>query len=361
MRFYTKASLLTLFVFLISLFSLPQPVLAQSGGNDQVIFGTDFTLNEGEVLEGNLILFSGSATLQKGSTVNGDITVFGGSLDANGIITGSVTSFGGTVNINASAVVNQNVNIIGGKLNKTGTVKGTINEGPGQVLSIDFIDSLHLSRLWVRPNPTEQLLWMTFICLAAAALAALVSLFLPRPTARMARAISSQPFISGGIGCLSMIVFPALMVVMAITIILIPISGIGLIAFAVACVFGWIGLGTAIGGFLFRAIKVELPTPIIAGVGTFLLSLIVELVAWGTSLFFLFVCCIGFPFLLVILSIALGGVVTTAFGSREFILGKRPSPPPYPPIIPTPTPPAPPQSAPSSTPPPGDEPLPPTS
>ncbi len=46
--------------------------LAASGWPDEIVVGNDYTLKEGETLNGNLVVYGGSATLEAGSVVTGN-------------------------------------------------------------------------------------------------------------------------------------------------------------------------------------------------------------------------------------------------------------------------------------------------
>lgn len=319
MKTIARLTLLIVIVLIFSLFITPQTVQARDRGDDQIIFGSDFRLLDGETLSGNLILFGGNATLEDDSTVTGDVIIFGGTLQARGNINGSLTSLGGTIKIYPGAVILGDLNIVGGTVEQNGIVRGRTNEGPGQFFSLDFIDRLHLTNIWVRPSPAEQLLWILIRSLVVAALAAFIALLAPKATTRVSDAISVQPFISGGIGCLSLIVVPAMLILLIITIILIPISILGFIAFGMAMLFGWISLGAALGNTIERVFKNDLPLPVSAGMGTLVLSVGTDLIIWGASFFWPLFCCVVFPYLLVVISVGLGGIAVTGFGSRDFV------------------------------------------
>lgn len=330
MRNFARLSLLLVLVLIFSLFLSPQTVQARDRGDDQIIFGSDFRLLDGETLNGSLIMFGGNATLEDDSTVTGDVIIFGGTLQARGNINGSLTSLGGTIKIYPGAVILGDLNIVSGTVEQNGIVRGRTNEGPGQFFSLDFIDRLHLTAIWVRPSPAEQMLWILVRSLVVAALAAFVALLAPKATTRASDAIATQPFVSGGVGCLSLVVVPAMLILLIITIILIPISILGFIAFGIAMLFGWISLGTAIGNAIERAFKNDLPVPVSAGIGTLVLSVGTDLIIWGASFFWPLFCCVVFPFLLVVISVALGGIAVTGFGSRDFIGASRAAPRPIP-------------------------------
>jgi hypothetical protein len=91
---------------------------------------------------------------------------------------------------------------------------------------------------------------------------------------------------------------------------LIPVSLLGILALIIAGVFGWIALGLEVGKRLASLFKMEWPLAVAAGLGTFLLSLVVNGIG--------FIACIGWvaPFLVTI--IGLGGVILTRFGTQNY-------------------------------------------
>jgi hypothetical protein len=136
-------------------------------------------------------------------------------------------------------------------------------------------------------------------------------MFLPRPTERVARTIVEQPVTAGGVGLLTIIVAPLMLVGMAITLILIPVSLLGVVVLVVAWFFGHIAIGYEVGRRLGIALNQDWPLAVAAGIGTFLVTLI-------SSGIDQLVFCIGWmvPFLVGVLG--LGGVILTRFGAQAY-------------------------------------------
>ncbi len=299
-----------------------------TGDNDtQMIFGGNFNLPTGKTLNGSLVLFGGNARLEPDSTVTGDVIIFGGTLFAAGTIQGDLTSVGGTLNIQSGAVIEQDLNTMGGSLVNSGTVRGTVYEGAGNI-SFDFMRG---NIPMVTADPATQAMWVLLRSLILAGLALLVILLLPAPTDRVAQSISRSPLVAGGAGCLTLLLYPAVLVVLAVTIILIPISVLGLLLLGVVLVFGWIGLGLAVGKALANAFHLELSAPICGALGTLLISLVVDFAMFGLGFLWILLCCLGLPFLLAVFSVAIGGVLLSQFGTRIYtyspIRQNRPTPP----------------------------------
>jgi hypothetical protein len=330
MKTLSKISI-ALIVLIVALLVFPRTALAQSpgGGNDQVVFGGTYTLEKGIDLNGNLVILGGIATLEESSIVNGDIILTGGSLFIQGEVTGNITGVGGSITLGDTAVVDGDINTIGAALNRSNTavIKGSVSSsGPGNFRiplkwSADNLKNLNIMNLF---QPVGNVLWGIFQALAMAALALLITLFLPLPTGRVAHTISSQPVIAGALGLLTIVVAPALFIVLLVTIILIPLSLIGLLVLAVAFAFGWIAVGYETGRRLAAMFKVQWAAPVNAGVGTLVISLLSSVLG--------IIPCVGWVLPAVLAIIGLGGVLITRFGMQgslppELALGVAPSQP----------------------------------
>ena len=336
MKTLSKISL-TLLVLLIALLAFPGPALAQTpnNGNDQVVFGGTYTLNSGQTLTGNLVVFGGLAILEKGSVVDGDVALTGGSLNINGEIKGSITAVGGSINLSDTAIVDGDINTVGSSLNQStlAVIKGTTSSsGPGTFRlpinwNLNGLRNIPWNKIF---NPIGSVLWGIFQSLAIAALALLVVLFMPTPTRRVSNAIIAQPVIAGGLGLLTVVVTPALILLLVITILLIPLGLIGVLLLAVAFLFGWIAMGMETGDRMASLFKVQWAPPVSAGLGTLVLSLF--------SSVFALVPCVGWVLPTVIAIVGLGGVFLTRFGTRNGhstgLVNVATSAPPQPPVMP---------------------------
>ncbi len=144
-----------------------------------------------------------------------------------------------------------------------------------------------------------------------AALAVLVVMFWPEPTARAAEAVVGSPVAAGGLGLLTLIVVPAFLLVLLITILLSPVSLLGAILLVAAAAFGWIALGFEVGRRLAEAFNWELHPAAAAGIGT----LVFTFVLGGIGQ----IPCLGFLVVLLGIALGLGGVLLTRFGSRAYL------------------------------------------
>jgi len=314
-----------LLVGMVLLLALAVPTVAFAGGqlDGRVILGGDFTLASGETLDGDLVVLGGNARTEQSSLISGSVFIAGGNLQIDGTVNGDISVLGGNVDLMSHAVVKGNVSSVGGNVNRAegAQVMGEIVTGEGLNIPFTIQPSPGVpggievpfagGRIWADTfRPLAGLGWSIFQSLMLAALAVLVVMFAPHATERVSQAIVDQPIIAGGLGILTGIVFPALLVLLAVTICLIPFSLLGAIVLVVAGVFGWIAVGLEVGKRIGTMFSWQLHPAGAAGLGT----LIVGLLADGIG----FIPCVGWLAPALVSAIGLGGVVLTQFGTRVY-------------------------------------------
>ncbi len=283
-----------------------------------LVLGESYRLKSGETLNTDLTILGGNAELEQGSTVNGDLAVIGGNVTIDGTVTGDVSVLGGYVQLQDHAVIKGSLGALG----------GTVRRADGAVVEGE-----------TNPNfdPITGPLMAFFQALALAALAILVQLFAAPQMQRAGQTAVSQPIVSGGVGLLTIIVAPALLLIMAITIILLPLSLLGFMALGVAALFGWLSLGLMVGRQIAAWLNQPWSDPINAGAGTLVLSLLSSMLN--------LIPCLGWLATALVWFIALGTVILTRFGMQAYPAPYRaPAPQSAAPYTPVPAP------APSETP-----------
>jgi len=326
MKPISRISLL-LVALLVLLAAFPGAAYAQTTGGDEgkFVFGGSYTLESDEILYGGLVVVGGNAELEEGSLVVGDVVVVGGEVEIYGEVEGNVVAIGGQAYLGEECVINEDLVTVGGAVQREqgALVRGAITAEMPEGFDLDAFDpsALQQNRDWrsyifAGFRPIGDMIVNVMQALAMAALAAVLALFLLKPMERISSAVVSQPLPAGGLGILTVIVLPALLVILAITIILIPVSLIGFLIFGAGLVFGWIAMGLEVGKRMEKMFKVEeaWAPAVRAGIGTLTLSLL----AYAVGM----VPCVGWilPFLVAMLS--LGGVVLTLFGSRDYPLAE---------------------------------------
>jgi len=301
---------LSFFLLLTLVFMPMQSASAKGLTEGRVIFGSAYTLESGKTLTGDLVVFGGSASIEKDAKVEGDTVVIGGSLVVDGEVTGDVAMVGGAVTLGAESHVHGNLSTVGavltraegsqvdGEIFNTATSWKNVENQPTAPQPLTPITpqvSFDFKPFWSIANVFGQ-------AVALGVLAMLVLLFLAPHTQRVGQAIVGQPFIAGTLGLLTVILTPLVLIL------LIPVALVAVIVLALAAVFGWIALGLEIGQRLTAAIKQQWHPSLAAGLGTFLLALVVNSIG--------LIACVGWlaPFLVTILGI--GGVILTRFGAR---------------------------------------------
>lgn len=298
-----------------------------------LIVGQSYRLESGEILNSDLTVIGGNATLETDSTVNGDVVVIGGTVTIDGRINGNLSVMGGSVRLDDNAEVKGSLESLGGTVQRSsgavveGRVFGDHDEGRR-------ITTIRSPAVNISFEPVTSTLMAIFQALALAALAIVVNLFAPRPMERTAQSAVAQPVTSGGVGCLTLLV----LVVMAITIILLPVSLLGFLVAGVAALFGWVALGLLFGRRLAVWLNQSWSDPVSAGVGTLSLSLLASLLN--------IIPCIGWLISFMASMVAIGAVVLSRFGTQVY-----PGPgagPAYPPATYSPPPPPPPPAVPGA-------------
>jgi hypothetical protein len=336
-----------IFLCLIAALFIPSAVYAQSGGGDgsgQLVLGGTYTLASGDSLDEDLAVLGGTATLQKESTVNGDIFIAGGTLTVSGTVNGTITALGGTLTLDDNAVINGDVVTTGATLHRSenARVTGSVIQGQGYLpQNLKNLGLFNQPNVGLNFQPFSDMMWFLFRTLALAALAILITMFLPRQTGRIANAVVLKPIESIGMGLLTAVVAPLLLIILLVTIILIPVSLLAALALGLAILYGWIALGLEVGKRLEKMFHTSMPLAVSAGLGTLVISLVGNGIAY--------IPCVGWLVPALISLFGLGGVLLTRLGTRIYPEGAPDAPLPAeqmasPAAPQPPAPPAPPQS-----------------
>jgi cytoskeletal protein CcmA (bactofilin family) len=306
-----------LVLILAALLAVPRPAAAKSGIYDgQVIFGGGFTLEDGETLDGDLLVFGGSVEIEEGAVVTGTVIIFGGTLSIDGEVEGDVVVAGGTLELGASAHVRGDVSMVGTTFRRAGEARidGQIHtdtglrlNGPEITVPLAPQAQPAMPQIRFDFHPLQGL-WNSVVF---GFLAVLAMLFLAPQAARVSRSVIQQPVTAGGVGLLIAFLSPFAIVLLAATLILAPVAAVLAVALAVMAAFGWIAVGYEIGRRLMRVFRQEWHPSLSAGLGTFILTLAAEILNAPV------ICFAGLlPTILVGLA-AFGAVVLTRFGTRD--------------------------------------------
>jgi hypothetical protein len=314
--FIAAALLVILLVTPVSVLAQTPTPTSQPGrtiSGDQVVLANTYRLQTGDELVGNLAVIGGTATLDEGSTMTGDVFLTGGTITVSGTVNGDFIAIGGAVNIEDTAVINGNISLIGATLKNSPLAKinGEITEQSPKLFDFNLSNPKGISLPFTsKQTPLTKMLQASLQALAMAALAVILGLLFPQQIKRVADTMMKEPLITGGIGLLSVVIACILLVLMAVTIILIPISLLSAMLLVFAFLFGWIAVGYEIGQRLAGLFKTVWHPSIAAGIGVLMLGLVTG--------FLTLIPCIGWIIGAIIALFGLGAVVISRFGSSKY-------------------------------------------
>lgn len=276
--------------------------------DEGLVIGETYHLESGKTVDHDLTIIGGNATLDKDSTVNGDLAIIGGNVTIDGRVNGDVSVTGGYIHLDDNAVITGDLVTLGGKVDRSSlaSVEGTERNKR----STAILPWMRAMPVMINFDPISGPMMAIFQALTLAALAVVVQLFTSAQMNRAGQTALGQPVASGGIGLLTIVVAPALLLILAITIILIPVSLLGFLILALAILFGWLTLGLLLGRQISTWLKQNWSDPISAGAGTLALSLLSSMLN--------LIPCLGWLANALIWMIALGAVLLTRFGAQPY-------------------------------------------
>lgn len=301
---------------LVLVLALVFPVPALAANPDLVILGDSYVLSAGERLDENLTVLGGHVVIEQGAEVGGSILLLGGTLQLDGKVEGNISAAGGVLNLGESAVVEGDISTAGVTVWQA---EGAVVQGEVVSEAAETMRNLRSNNLHM-PFIVDQVLSPLAVLtrsLVAAALAVLMVMFLPQVVERVTGALVSQPMLSGVMGLLTILVFPLAFVLAIVTILLIPLGLLSLLVLGSAYLLGWIAFGYEVGRRIAAMFHWDWAPPVIAGMGTLVISLLLG----GLGQ----IPCLGWLISFLAWHIGLGAVVLTRFGlvayGRDLVSG----------------------------------------
>jgi len=339
-KLFSKAAAILAVVLGLGL-ATARPALAQRTSDDVTVTGGDYTLAAGDTIDGDLLVLGGTVVIEDGAAIAGDVVLLGGSTTISGEVGGAVSLIGGSLELTETAGVAGDVTRTGGSFERAAgaEIGGSVTDAPGLTSWLPALPGVAAEAPAAPPVPDDpsrgalgyliSLFQAGFWILGVTVLALVVTAFWPDQTARVAATIRSAPLQSFGMGLLTGVSVPILMlifVLLALTICLIPVSLLGWfvvgVGYAMAWLFGWIALGHLVGLRLIEALGLRNVNAVVAGTaGTFLISVLGYMVG--------FVTCGGeFIAWFLVPAIGVGAVALTRFGTQPYVQGAPPALPP---------------------------------
>ncbi|WP_246988957.1 polymer-forming cytoskeletal protein [Halorientalis marina] len=266
-------------------------VLAGSGvdpSSMEIVFDGERTV---ETTPDAYVVAGGTVTVPENATVRGQVFVVGGDTRIAGRVSGDVRLFAGNLSVPETGTVT-------GELQ---TVAGTLSVAPGA-------DIGRQTTLDVDTQPRSPLATVGFLAMQMVLLGGVAALLVRRVPglfATVGDAVTHHPVVSGVVGSIAGTTMLVLFVYMAFTLVLLPLSIVGLVAEFLLVLYGYLVYGYLVGQRL-PVERVDIATGFgVAGVllGVDLLGRVPYL---GTAM----------QFLLVV--VGLGAVLITYLGVRRF-------------------------------------------
>ena len=288
------------------------PITTFAASSADAVIGNNYTLESGKTLNNDLFVLGGSVDLMSGSTINGNVILLGGTLQAAGMINGNLVIVGGTANLTSTFILNGNLTTAGTAVTRdpAAQLKGQVNINTDTPIFV-FPEGTRIPALNFIPGITFNIVWFFLELFLWVLVAMVTAMFLPKHLERIWQTSLSQPLLSGGLGLLTSIILPIILVLLAITICLIPVSLIGAFLLLVTWAFGMIALGLELGRRISLIFKGEWHPALAAGLGTLVLMLILN----GLQAI---VSCVGWIPKVLIGFWVLGAVLLTQFGMKPY-------------------------------------------
>ncbi len=284
------------------------PFTAYAASPYDVVIGNSYTLESGRTLNDDLFIMGGNATLMAGSIINGTVILLGGNLNAAGQVNGDLVVLGGTVNLASTFVLTGDLISAGATVNRDpgAQINGEIHTGENFPLLV-LPGGMRITNPIGNFNPILKIGGFFLRLFVWTLIAMVIAMFIPSHLERTSQTALSQPLIAGGLGLLTMIIAPMVLILLVITICLIPAALIGAFILAVAWAFGLVALGLEVGKRVGLIFKQEWHPAISAGLGTLLLMVVLS----GLEAI---IPCVGWIPKALVGFVGLGAVLLTQFG-----------------------------------------------
>lgn len=267
-------------------------------------------LESDQTLEGEIILFDGSIIIASGAQITGAVYMLGGELQLDGAVAGDISLVDGRLALGPDARVGGSINRAGGQVSgmEQARIAGGLREGAGLEIPLEQVRTTR--------SPRDSLLQSLIGGFLLGLVAAVVVRFMPQALGRIAHAATRHALVSGSLGLLVAVVGPALAVMMAFTVVLVPLAFLALLLAGLTILYAWIALGVALGNQIASRLPRRRGPTLSAFLGTWLFMLLLGLLQ--------LIPVVG-PFLpLLVAVIALGAVLLTRFGARTFVPAVQP-------------------------------------
>lgn len=277
-----------------------------------LVIGGSYNLAQGTTMRGDVNAVGATVTIAPGAALDGHLIAVGGSTTIDGTVTEDVHVYGGALTLGDHAAVGGDVSTDYATFERAAgaVVSGQVTEGargPVRFSLPAYVRSpaVGAARAAFPRDPLDGL----FGAVALGLLAMLVMAVAPARLTRVREAMLHRPVRMGVDGLLTGIVAIVLLVLLAVTLIGIPLTILGAMLLYASVLFGWIAFGDAVGQYLAEAFRQEWSRAVRVAVGAFSLALAVTVLEYVPVL--------GALVGSLLSIVALGAVRSTRYGGRD--------------------------------------------
>ncbi len=250
-------------------------------------------------VDGDVTAYGGHVKVSPAGIVNGDISSYGGRVEIAGLVDGDVTSYGGKIILDDTARIQGDVHSYGGGITKApgAQVEGEIERNHSTEFSLS---NLPFFSPFDFTFPVVSILIWTLI---AAALAH----WFPERTLRIGEVMFSRLPRSLVVGTLSWVLGLILAVILALTILGIPVTLAIVLVLAVGGIVGNVAIGWLIGRAVLQRVARRDHSRVMEAVVGVAILVVIESIPFFGLLFSVFIALLG-----------VGAALLSRFGSRRW-------------------------------------------
>lgn len=206
---------------------------------------------------GDLVVTAGQVKIERGAAILGDVVLAGGDVIIRGDVGGEVRGSTGDLEIDGNVAGDVDVSVSGIALGPQARVTGGVEYDSDNDIALDDASNVTGAIVQQEPNPmvpgASSMTWLTtkmFRLLCALVAGLVIVLVLPRSAVSIANAARYSPLGSFVRGLILLFAVPLAAVILAITIVGIPIALIVLVAYVVTLYLSQVFVGLALGRFI---------------------------------------------------------------------------------------------------------------
>lgn len=302
-------------------------------GSNVVLYDGDVKVKDGGRIEGNLVVYSGDIEIDEGGLVTGDVSAFSGDIELKGGVEGNVASWSGDVDLENSARVEGDISVLSGdiKRHRDAYVGGNVVQGPSFALKVPAmvpplnpgVDAPEVEVVipgnsgpgfWERIGNLILRLMVGFgITIIFVPLAGLIAYSKPDYIAQVEDAIRGQTALAFAAGLLTNVIVGLLAGFLTVTICLAPIALLAGFLLIALNIVGWTAMSAIVGRRIGKWLQLDSSTAVLVILGALALAAVtVPFFALGGCFRF-----IAFVLALLIGAFGVGGVIVSWRSSRS--------------------------------------------